>query len=73
MADHMNIHHPNGRRDRLRAAIEVAELKARLSVLETTLLNMEDDLEAIFTRIAKGERVELHYPDGEIIRIRADG
>ncbi len=73
MADHSNIHHPGSREGRMRAAIEVAELKARLDVMERYLFDATTDLEAIFTRIGKGERVELHYPDGEIIRVRADG
>lgn len=73
MADHINIHHPGNIDNRMRAAIETAELKARVSVLERYLMGAQSDLDAIFTRIARGEVVELHYPDGRVIVVRNDG
>lgn len=77
MADHINIHHPGPREERMRRAIEIAELKARIATMEGYMLDMEGDLGAIFTRIQRGDNVELHYPDGTVINmfgeVRAHG
>lgn len=69
MPDHINIHHPRPREERMRHAIEVAELKARASVMAAYIADMESDLTAIFTRIGRGDPVELHYPDGSVIPV----
>lgn len=66
MADHINIHHPDGREVRRRIAIEIAELQARIKVLNNDVLDMESDLNSIFTRIERGDEVELHMQHGGV-------
>lgn len=77
MADHVNISHPDGREERMAHRIREAELKARISVMESYMLEMNADLNAIFTRIERGHDVELHYRDGTVVHIvdrdRANG
>ncbi|RWB67598.1 hypothetical protein [Mesorhizobium sp.] len=68
MADHINIHAPRDRYD-LRAEIELAHMKAEMALLQQRYDKMESDLDSIFTRIARGDQVELHYPNGEIVLI----
>jgi hypothetical protein len=66
MPDHINIHHPDGRAMSRQKAVTIAELRAKISTLETYLDSAESDLEAIFTRIKRGDAVELHMPNGAV-------
>jgi uncharacterized protein (UPF0335 family) len=66
MPDHINIHHPDAGERRERDDILVAEMKARITVLNQHLLAVRGDLEAIFTRIERGEECELHMKNGDI-------
>lgn len=71
MADHSNINHPdmderwsNGDLASAKLAVEVAHWKVRYQ-------GVAQDLDAIFTRIANGQTVELHYQNGTMIVIQA--
>lgn len=66
MTDHINIHHPDDGERREREAIKVAELQARITILDRSLLQVRGDLEAIFTRIERGEECELHMKNGDV-------
>lgn len=68
MADHINIHAPQKRYD-LQDELARAHMEAEMTVLRNRYDKMADDLDAIFTRIARGEQVELHYPDGTMVPI----
>lgn len=68
MPDHINIHMPRTR-DVLQDAIGRAQLEAEMKVLRTNYDKMAGDLEAIFTRIGRGDQVELHFPDGNVVPI----
>lgn len=72
MADHINITHPDRYREWRRNDIETAKLKAEIEVLERSVTALSSDLDAIFTRIASGDEVELHYPDGSVIVVKAE-
>lgn len=69
MPDHINIHHPQSREARMRHAIEVAEIKARISVRAGYIADMEIDLTAIFTRIERGDPLSFYYPDRLVIHV----
>ncbi|ANM12102.1 hypothetical protein [Rhizobium sp. N324] len=69
MPDHVNIHHPDRRAERREKAVTIAELRAKISTLETYLDSAERDLEAIFTRIERGDEVELHMQSGAVFVI----
>ncbi|MGR9441639.1 hypothetical protein [Rhizobium leguminosarum] len=66
MPDHINIHHPDNRAKYRRERLAIEELRAKVTTLENFLLDAEGDLEAIFTRIERGDEVELHMPSGEV-------
>lgn len=69
MPDHINIQHPDRRgvaSDYYRSMLEIKKLKAELEQLGQWYLSVSGDLEAIFTRIERGETAELHYPDGRV-------
>lgn len=66
MANHVNINHPDINARYRHEAVTIAELRAKISVLETYLRSVESDLEAIFTRIEDDEEVELHMKSGEV-------
>ncbi|CAN7302246.1 hypothetical protein LJR231_001543 [Phyllobacterium sp. LjRoot231] len=69
---HSNIHHPDGRDERMRQRIEVAVLKARLEVTEQTLAAVQSDLESIFDRVWNQEPVELNYKCGTVIVVKGE-
>ncbi|AID18367.1 hypothetical protein PPF1_54 [Rhizobium phage vB_RleM_PPF1] len=69
MPDHINIHHPDSRAKYRHEMLEIVQLRARVSTLESFLLNAEGDLEAIFTRIERGDEVELHMQSGAVFVI----
>lgn len=71
VADHINIHHPETHERHLRDQIAIAELKARINVLETYVHQFSGDLDAIFTRIARGLPVKLYYRDNRVITLVA--
>lgn len=66
-ADHINIQHPERRgvdSDTYRWIMENDKLKLELKQLRQWYDTLERDLSSIFTRIERGQTVELHYPDG---------
>lgn len=68
-ADHININHPERRgadSDRFRSILEHDKLKLELTQLRQWYDMLERDLTAIFTRVERGDPVELHYPDGSV-------
>ncbi|MGO8093173.1 hypothetical protein [Rhizobium leguminosarum] len=69
MPDHFKINHPDSRAKYRHEMLEIVQLRARVSTLESFLLNAEGDLEAIFTRIERGNEVELHMQSGAIFVI----
>lgn len=71
MADHVNINEPSWDRrweDRLR----VMKLEAEVKNLSDERDSYRRDLEAIFTRIGRGDHAELHFTDGQCVRIIAE-
>ena len=66
MPDHININHPDNRAKYRYEMLEIVQLRARVQTLENFLLNAESDLEAIFTRIERGDEVELHMQSGAV-------
>ncbi len=69
MPDHINIHHPDSRAKYRRERLAIEELRAKVSTLESFLFDAEADLEAIFTRIERGDEVELNMPSGAVFVI----
>lgn len=73
-ADHINIRHPDQNAadsPRARTRLHTETLKTELRVLRECHDELQRDLEAIFTRIDRGQIVELHYPDNRVIRVKA--
>lgn len=68
MADHINIRPPVSLLD-MQERIANAKVRAELETLQRHYNDMASNLESIFNRIARGEPVELHYPDGTVIPI----
>jgi hypothetical protein len=71
-ADHINIQHPEKRgveSDYYRQRLLLTKTKAELEQLTQWYLQLQSDLEAIFNRIERGDRAELHYPDGRVFVI----
>lgn len=68
MADHINISAPRKRYE-MQDEIARAHMEAEMKLLQARYDGMASDLDAIFTRIARGEQVELHYPDGTVVPI----
>lgn len=66
MPDHINIQHPERGERYEREALKIAELKTKIAVMETALARSRDDLEAIFTRIERGDPCELHMMNGDV-------
>lgn len=69
MTDHINITHPDSRDRWMHYRREIERLKADLTLTNSMLMEVQGDLSSIFTRIQRGEQVELHYPDGTVIPI----
>lgn len=68
MADHNNIRSPRDRMD-LEERLQRERLEAELTVLREAYDDLRGDLDAIFTRIGRGDQVDLQFPDGEIVTI----
>lgn len=71
MADHVNISDPDGYPDEWRHRLAVAKLEAELKVTQLERDHYRRELDAVFTRISRGDDAELHYRDGKVIRIAA--
>ncbi|MBX5112735.1 hypothetical protein [Rhizobium lentis] len=69
MPDHININHPDSRARWREKTLEIVQLRAKITMLENCLLDIEGDLEAIFTRIERGDEVELHMQSGAVFVI----
>lgn len=68
MTDHSDVGAPRTRAD-LAEIIEARRLKVELEVLQCAYDTMADDMKAMFARIARGEQVELRYPDGTVVPV----
>lgn len=71
MADHINIVEPSKRERQWEHMVAVEKLKAELSISGQRVLSLESDLDAIFTRIKRGETAKLYYADGTMIEVAA--
>lgn len=69
MNDHVNIQHPDSYRRMVEEKSEIEALKVRIKILEQANAGLSSNLDAIFNRIARGDQVELHYPDGSVVLI----
>lgn len=72
MADHINIADPNPRGDYWGSRLFIAKLEAELKCAQAERDHYRDNLDAVFTRIARGDVAHLHYRDGSVIRIMAE-
>lgn len=68
MADHINIRPPRDLFE-MEDRMAKARLEAEMKVLQAAYEKVCADLDSIFTRIARGDQVELHYPDGQVVLI----
>lgn len=68
MADHINIAAPRKRYE-LEERLQREQMQTEIRVLQEAYDSLASDMDAIFTRIARGEQAELHYPDGQVIPI----
>lgn len=57
------------RKSDVQLEIENAQLKAKMDVLERTTERVTSHLASIFDGIARGDQVELQYPDGQTVLI----
>lgn len=67
MPDHINIRHPDERERAWRHMKDVALLKTELDIAGKRIMELEADLESIFTRIKRGDAVWLCHGDDKII------
>lgn len=68
MIENANVSAPVLRSD-LQGEIENAQRTAEMAILRSRYDTMAADLDVIFTRIARGEQVELRYADGTVVPI----
>lgn len=78
MPDHINISHPSEygiQSDFYLNKLKLAQLRIEIEQLCSVYRSVSDNLDSIFTRIGRGESVELHYPDGTVRTVAevADG
>lgn len=71
MADHVNITQVEWFDERWDARLAYEKLAAELSIMTARFRDAQSNLDAIFTRIARGDDVELHYRNGDVIRVAA--
>lgn len=71
MSDHSNINHPDDEENRDHNRKEVSYLKADVERLEAMVRHLRSDLDAIFTRVGRGDTVDLYCQDGTHIEICA--
>ncbi len=71
MADHVNIADPDSRGNYWGDRLFIAKLEAELKCAQAERDHYRDNLDAVFTRIARGEEAQLNYRDGSVIRIAA--
>lgn len=68
-ADHINVMHPDRYSldsDIFRDRLTIRKLQVELENVTQFHAAVSRNLEAIFTRIGRGDPVELHYPDGRV-------
>lgn len=70
MAAHSNIREPDYG-DRWGQRLRVLQLEAEIANLKAERDHYQGDLRAIFTRIGKGEHIDLFFDDGRKITLRA--
>lgn len=71
-ADHVNIQPPQSfeiEGDRYRTRLEIDKLILELKQMRLFYDALRGNLEAIFTRIGRGDPAELHYDDGSVFVI----
>lgn len=71
MADQVNIPDPYTADRDWQRLMESELAKTRESVLTRRIMEQDAQLSAIFTRIERGDDVELHYRDGTVIVVGA--
>ncbi|ODT87038.1 hypothetical protein [Phenylobacterium sp. SCN 70-31] len=69
MADHINISQIDRFDSEWNSRLEFNKLKAELDIMTQRFKQAQSNLDAIFTRIARGEDVELHYSNGDVVRV----
>lgn len=68
MADHINIHCPDYG-DRWATRLHILKLEAEIKNLQAERDQYRNDLEAIFTRIERGDEVWLYPSKGERVSV----
>lgn len=71
MADHINISERSQRGSDWATIVQIEKLKVEVLWAEKRAEAMIRDLEAIFTRIGRGDTVQLHYENGTVIEVSA--
>ena len=71
MASHINIQQIERFDTNWDWALADLKAKAELEIMTKRFEQAASQLDAIFTRIARGDEVELHYRDGSVIRVGA--
>ncbi len=71
MADYHNINEPRRFDGDWDGMLEREKLKTELSVANKRIDALVNDLDAIFTRIQRGDTVTLYYRKGEAIEVGA--
>lgn len=71
MSSHINISDPERDERNWAHMRQIDALKAELKTAYAERDHYMSNLSAIFTRIERGEHAELHYANGDVIRIGA--
>jgi hypothetical protein len=69
MADHINISQIDRFDSRWDDRLAYEKLKVELDIMTKRFEQAQSNLDAIFSRVARGDEVELHYRDGAVVRI----
>jgi hypothetical protein len=69
MADYINISEIDRFDTRWDERVAFDKIKVELDIMTKRFEQAESHLSAIFTRIGRGDEVQLHYRDGEVVRI----
>jgi len=69
MADHVNIIQIERFDQHWDDRLAHDKIKAELEIMTMRFQQAQSNLDAIFTRIRRGDDVELHYRNGDVIRV----